>query len=193
VLNHNTGSTKSMQFDYEWETSASDWLIREYFSLSTPTFLNNTILQVFMFGDGSNNKFRFAVKETATTTFEVSPWYNINWLGWKLINWDLSLGETGNWIGNNVLEPPFIFDSFQLTYETGNNSTGTLYFDDVRTATFSATDVIEETGTITPAEFSLQQNYPNPFNPNTQIKFSMPQSSDVKVIVTDLLEEKLLH
>jgi len=191
VLNHNTGSTKSMQFDYEWETSASDWLIREYFSLSTPAFLNNTILQVFMFGDGSNNKFRFAVKETATTTFEVSPWYNINWLGWKLVNWDLSLGETGNWIGNNVLEAPFIFDSFQFTYETGNNSTGTLYFDDVRTATFSATDVIEETGTVAPAEFSLQQNYPNPFNPSTQIKFSMPQTSDVKVIVTDLLGREI--
>ena len=36
-------------------------------------------------------------------------------------------------------------------------------------------------------EFTLQQNYPNPFNPSTQIKFSVPQTSDVKVIVTDIL------
>ncbi len=172
VLNANTGSLKSMQLDYDWNVSAPNWLIREYFSPSTPTFQPSTLLQVFMFGDGSNNKFRFAVRETSPGNFEVSPWYDVNWIGWKLITWDLSLGQTGNWIGNNVFEPPLSFDSFQLTYETGNQNTGTIYFDDVRTASFSPTDVEEETGTIAPTEFSLQQNYPNPFNPSTQIKFS---------------------
>jgi N-acetylmuramoyl-L-alanine amidase len=187
VLNANTGSTKSMQFDYDWNVSAPSWLIREYFSLSTPTFQPSTLLQVFMFGDGSNNKFRFAVRETAPGNFEVSPWYDVNWIGWKLVTWDLSLGQTGNWIGNNVFEPPLSFDSFQMTYVVGNDNTGTYYFDDVRTASFSPTNVVEEIGTVTPTEFSLQQNYPNPFNPSTQIKFSVPQTSDVKVIVTDLL------
>ena len=187
ILNANTGSTKSMQLNYEWDTTAGSWLIREYYSLASPVFQSNTILQVFMFGDGSNNKFRFALKETATTTFEVSPWFDMDWSGWKLISWDLSLGQTGNWNGNNILEPPFVFDSFQLTYETGNNSIGTVYFDDLRTATFSPTDVEVENGSIAPTEFSLQQNFPNPFNPSTQIKFSVPQTSNVKVLVTDLL------
>ena len=186
VLNHNTGSTKSMQLDYDWDTGASDWLIREYFSPATPSFQPNTLLQVFLFGDGSNNKFRFAVKETAPGNFEVSPWYDVDWIGWKIVTWDLSLGQTGNWIGNNTFEPPLSFDSFQMTYSAGNNSTGTYYFDDVRTAIFDPTNLEEEIGT-TPTEFSLQQNYPNPFNPSTQIKFSVPQSSNVKVIVTDIL------
>ena len=132
VLNANTGSSKSLQLDYGWDTSAPDWLIREYFSPSTPTFQTNTLLQVFLFGDGSNNKFRFAVRETAPGNFEVSPWYNVDWIGWKIVTWDLSLGETGNWIGNNILEPPLSFDSFQMTYETGNQNTGTYYFDDLR-------------------------------------------------------------
>jgi len=187
VLNANTGSLKSMQLDYDWNVSAPNWLIREYFSPSSPTFQPSTLLQVFMFGDGSNNKFRFAVRETSPGNFEVSNWYDVNWIGWKLVTWDLSLGQTGNWIGNNVFEPPLSFDSFQMTYVSGNQSTGTIYFDDLRTASFSPTDVEEETGIIAPTEFSLKQNYPNPFNPSTQIKFSVPQTSDVKVLITDLL------
>lgn len=190
ILNLNTASTKSMQLNYDWDVAASAWLIREYFTPSTPTFGTNTILQVFMFGDGSNNKFRFAVRETAPGNFEVSPWYDINWLGWKLISWDLSQGQTGNWIGNNVLEPPLKFDSFQLTYTPGNKSTSTVYFDDLRTAFFGPSDVEIEDG-ITPTEFVLQQNYPNPFNPVTQIKFSVPLSSNVKLIVTDILGREI--
>ncbi len=190
ILNLNTASTKSMQLNYDWDTSASAWLLREYYSPTTPTFSENTILQVFMFGDGSNNKFRFAVRETAPGNIEVSPWYDINWLGWKLISWDISQGETGNWIGNNVLEPPLKFDSFQLTYLPGNNSTSTVYFDDLRTAVFAPSDVEQEEG-ITPTEFVLQQNYPNPFNPVTQIKFSVPSTSIVKLIVTDILGREI--
>jgi hypothetical protein len=186
IWNLNTGGSKSMQLDYDWDTTATDWLIREYYSLASPVFQPNTLLQVFLFGDGNNNKFRFAVRETAPGNFEVSPWYDVDWIGWKLVTWDLSLGQTGNWIGNNVFEPPLSFDSFQMTYVSGNQSAGTYYFDDVRTATFSPTDVEEETGS-TPTEFTLQQNYPNPFNPNTQIKFSVPQTSNVKIIITDIL------
>jgi hypothetical protein len=191
VLNANTGSTKSMQLDYEWDLTASEWLIREYYSPITPTFEPNTLLQVFIFGDGSNNKFRFAVRETAPGNYEVSPWYVVNWSGWKLITWDLSQGQTGNWLGNNVFEPPLRFDSFQLTYDSSNQHIGTIYFDDVRTASFSPTDVEEEIGTIAPTEFTLQQNYPNPFNPSTQIKFSVPQTSKVKLIVTDILGKEV--
>ena len=39
---------------------------------------------------------------------------------------------------------------------------------------------------IQPAEFSLQQNYPNPFNPVTNIKFSIPVSSFVRLTVYDV-------
>lgn len=38
----------------------------------------------------------------------------------------------------------------------------------------------------TPDRFSLSQNYPNPFNPVTNIKFSIPKSSFVKVTIFDV-------
>ncbi len=36
-------------------------------------------------------------------------------------------------------------------------------------------------------DFTLSQNYPNPFNPVTQIKFSVAKTSDVNIIVYDIL------
>jgi len=39
--------------------------------------------------------------------------------------------------------------------------------------------------------YSLEQNYPNPFNPSTNIKFSIPKSGFVKLIVTDVLGRKI--
>jgi len=40
--------------------------------------------------------------------------------------------------------------------------------------------------TSTPKEFSLEQNFPNPFNPNTNVKFSIPFESNVKLTVYDI-------
>ena len=53
-------------------------------------------------------------------------------------------------------------------------------------ARFSPTAVLHESG-MTPNKYELVQNYPNPFNPSTTIKFSIPESGNVKVIVYDAI------
>ena len=42
-----------------------------------------------------------------------------------------------------------------------------------------------------PQEYLLSQNYPNPFNPTTSIEFSIPEQSNVKIIVYDALGNQL--
>jgi C1A family cysteine protease len=40
---------------------------------------------------------------------------------------------------------------------------------------------------LVPAKYSLEQNYPNPFNPSTEIKFSIPQTSNLTLKVFDVM------
>ena len=42
-----------------------------------------------------------------------------------------------------------------------------------------------------PIEFVLEQNYPNPFNPTTQIRFGLPQPTEVRLEVFNLLGQSV--
>ncbi|MCH8304673.1 MAG: T9SS type A sorting domain-containing protein, partial [Candidatus Marinimicrobia bacterium] len=55
----------------------------------------------------------------------------------------------------------------------------------------SATIVgIEEERAI-PDEFSLAQNYPNPFNPSTLIRYALPKSSTVSLVIYNMMGQEI--
>jgi Concanavalin A-like lectin/glucanases superfamily/Secretion system C-terminal sorting domain len=73
---------------------------------------------------------------------------------------------------------------------SGNNNNGTIYgaiwSNDVPGVTTVPEEMLNELD-----EFVLSQNYPNPFNPNTQIKFSIPKSSQVTLKIINTLGEEI--
>jgi photosystem II stability/assembly factor-like uncharacterized protein len=50
---------------------------------------------------------------------------------------------------------------------------------------------IKQISELVPKSFSLEQNYPNPFNPSTSIRYELPKSGFIKLVVFDALGREI--
>jgi len=196
-----TSSKQAGKLSYLWDENADAYLLREYLSGGTPQatyFDTNYVLQSYVFGDGSNNQYRFCIDEYQGSGWgdhEVSKWVTIDWHGWKLIEWQLNdPNSVGTWFCDEILTGSYFrIDSYQLTKSDAGEISGVVYFDDLRAVkkVYVPTGVDEINENI-PDKFVLFQNYPNPFNPTTIIKYAIPsnvrrETQDVRLTVYDIL------
>jgi hypothetical protein len=80
-----------------------------------------------------------------------------------------------------------------LAVSFSSPNTGTIVGADgiiLRTTTGGTTDVNDLMNQV-PNRFALEQNYPNPFNPSTTIKYDLPKTSYVKLIMFDALGKQV--
>jgi hypothetical protein len=149
-------------------------------------------MQAYVFGDGSGNSFRFCVDDNlpsgSSVNHEVSPWYTLDWVGWKLVSWDMGTDGTGSWIGDGNLNGNMRFDSFQLKYNAGQSQFGKIYIDDFRIVD---NVILSATDKTIPYEISLGKNFPNPFNSSTEISFFIKEKRFVQLSIYDILGNKV--
>lgn len=129
---------------YQWDTAASSFLLRQHVGDGAVTSISidtSYILQVYIYGDGSHNKFRFSLYEkdasgnNTASTAEVSKWTTIDWIGWRLVEWDLGdPNSVGTWLSadEQMDGHHYIMEGFHLTKPDDGAWLGKIYFDNLR-------------------------------------------------------------
>ena len=128
---------------------------------------------------------------------------NGNWATGVALD-NIYLGVTPTWISSsstgmiNYQE----VESFNFTIDTEGLSNGTYYgniivedpyqnISETLQIILNVSDIVNIDKNIVPNAYFLGQNYPNPFNPSTQIQFSIPISENVRLIIYDILGNKV--
>ncbi len=201
------GGCAALQFAWSASANPATALIRELPPAGparTATFSpSGHALQAYVRGDGSGTRFRFAVADSVDAfpggrveNHEVSQWVPLDWVGWRLVQWDFEHDPVGAWIGNGKLEGLLRFDSFQLAEgrhvsaagdTTYGPAQGQIMFQQLQVVQFGTSGVPGRAAPASPETYALEQNYPNPFNPSTTIAAEWPVASRVKLSVYDLL------
>ena len=128
--------------------------------------------------DGHNPGYAFKIYAFAQDTAQAAEWTdstNGNFIlpvSSKIYNYSIDVDQSGqNYYVDNIIAHP------------GDDSV-------IVNLSTSPTEAKQFPNSI-PKKFALDQNYPNPFNPTTTIKYSIPQSGLVKLVVYNILGEEV--
>lgn len=140
----------------------------------------NAGLSFFQLSTGFINSFYFPVKDTG---------WCVGYSG-KLIK---TIDGGQSWTNQNIASNTDIFPVFFIDSKTGwaggyiGGGGGGLI---IHTVTGGLNSINSSPAEIS-VRFILNQNYPNPFNPSTVISYSLPERSDVRIIIYDVQGKEL--
>ena len=129
---------------------------------------------VLMKLEQQNGVTEYEIAENTTTSGE-----------WEEMTWDMSASGFENQWDRITL----IFDFAPGQIGDGSDNF-TWYFDDLEVFSGDVSTSTESDGDI-PQTVELLQNYPNPFNPVTQIRYSLPQASNVSLEVYNVMGQRV--
>jgi len=98
--------------------------------------------------------------------------------------------------------------NIQVTFDAGGLTVGTTYYANIfvdpdhsdvvgtipipASLTVVSTVSVDESLPGLPEEFDLAQNFPNPFNPITRIDFALPEESNIKLTIYNMLGQEII-
>ena len=144
-LSMNTNGRRSGSLRYGWDPDASSSFLRLH-NAGDPSDIpldTSDVIQLYVYSDGSGNQFSISLYEYLNGSLtgdviEVMAWEELDWTGWRLIEWDLSDPEqVGNWLsGNQIMNgDEYYLDGLLLKPGSNSDMVGRVYFDDLRIIT----------------------------------------------------------
>ena len=92
-----TKNTGSFRLNYLWLDGATTRRIRVHNTATSPKFSKDNVVQFYLFGDGSHTQCAIALRNGGAGAFWCNVPIEVDWVGWKLIRWDLSADPFDNW------------------------------------------------------------------------------------------------